>query len=166
MLNQSKNGIVCDYCNNHCQDDFIYYSLDFYKIDISDRYIISNPIKVKSIDFCNDCMDIWKDRIKLAYRKPINNRLHCDISGSNVDAKSMSYYLCKVSKIEVSFNTASYVCNECKKPVPNIDVKCCSGEYTRKPHTSIDDRHLEFNLSIYVFDKLVVHLQEVINGTF
>ena len=166
MINETKDGIICDYCGNEHKDDFIYYSVDIDKIEV-DRWIRSPKVRMYSLDFCPECMQSWKDRLKKTYQPPKKNVFICDISGLIETKGEFTLYYCNVSKVTVDNSSQAYMCPQCRKPRKTSDGPCpCSSgnKLVREAKVDVDASHLEFNIGTYVFDLLLQHLKDQKHG--
>lgn len=161
MLNKSNNGIICDYCSDGVDGDFVYYSFDFYCIDVVNRVKqISNRVSL-SVDLCEDCMEAYRDRVKKAYRPSISNTFNCDVSGNVVTAPTFTYYRCVITKVEVAISGRPYVCMSCGDPRSLEDGKClkCPSEtLIQRADIVTDDKYLELNMCDLVYGKFVEHI--------
>lgn len=159
------NSLRCDYCNTIIKDDFVYYSFDFYLVDVINNVKNFSTDTVLSVDFDEECMILYRERIKLAYAPPKTGMFRCDISGEAFGASNFKYYYCKVSKVAVSLTDQPYMCNTCNKAVDIKKVPCdkCTSEtvVNRIAQVDVDNRYLELNFSETMFEKFQDHINFV-----
>lgn len=165
MRNKEGDGIVCDYCSMQVRGDFTYYSLDIYNVSVTRRIKDISQSPSVSVDFCESCMDLYREQIKKAYRPPAPNQFSCDVSGEVIRADDFNYGRCLVSKVDVVLSSAQFKCNGCSKPRDPKEGPCskCTGEFKliKDADVSVDDKYLEFNFSNTMLGKFRDHLEKV-----
>jgi hypothetical protein len=160
MLNQAGNGIICDYCGSNHDTDFTYYSFDVYKVTVANSVKDIGTDIILSADLCSDCMDLYADRVKAAYKPPKKGVFTCDVSGQEIPATNLVYYRCLVTKAVVALSKAGYTCKQCKTPKSGERCKCGSNVFVRQADPHVDKNFLELNFSQLVYDQLAAYLDE------
>jgi len=152
-----KTGIACDYCHSEINYDFVYYSWDFRRIRmVNNTRLTGNGDIILSIDICDRCMDIFKDRIRVAYKPPSGNNIYCDISGAQIPLDNSEYYLCNVTEVKIKFSDAKLMCVKCNNPMVENQPcgKCGSLTADFKATINADDKYLEIVFSDRMFSML------------
>ena len=160
-MKSGNDGIICDYCNDHLTVDFIYYSYDFYRVDVhANNQTTNNAVEISS-DLCQRCMDAYAKRVKDAYVRPIPGKFNCDISGevTAINSGDFTYYRCLISKVNVKLSDIPFKCSICHK-IRNIsDGRCCSnGVLVREAVVEVDDKFLSLNFSVAMYNKFREHM--------
>lgn len=167
MKKPEGDGIICDYCGCQAHTDFTYYSLDFARVQVNNKVRTQGPV-IASIDFCDTCMNLYRDRVKQAYLPPVPNRFTCDVSGEIVITPTFIYYRCLISKVEVNLSDAPFACTTCQQARALDDKPCekCTPEskIVRSADPKVDDKYLELNFSAVMFDKFQAHLEHMKTG--
>ncbi len=136
MQLSDKSGIICDLCRTPFRDDFIYYSLDFRPVPISDNRKIPIDMIMQisvmlSIDACTMCFDKIKNDVIINY-SVVRSKAHeavtiCELSGTSFTGNYTYHYVvvtrAAVNVVSKSMNT--------------------------------DQRHVEFNISDDVYREFV-----------
>lgn len=163
MRNASGNGIICDYCGDEFHTDFIYYSFDFHKVQVTNWIKRVMPSVELSADLCEDCMESYRERIKAASTTPTPNQFNCDISGEIIQTPNFIYHRCLVSKATVTLSREPFRCPKCGKDCNPDDGPCKTCGPTvlqQKAQIEVDDKYLELNFSDGMYTKFVSHVKK------
>lgn len=165
MRNQSGDGIVCDYCGSEDKLDFTYYSYDFEQVDVVNGLARPHGRVGLSTDLCSDCMEVFRERVRMASRPPTPGLLRCDISGADITGKSFTYYKCPITEAVVVLSNRPYCCSKCNKTRRPEDGPCCEDSHLiRSAEVRTDDKYLELNFSQDMFQKFVEHIEQTRKG--
>jgi hypothetical protein len=168
MKNPEGRGILCDYCGVEASDDFTYYSFDFYQVAVSNWQKTVSQEVAFSVDLCEQCMVIYRERVQSAYSPPANNRFNCELSGEVITTPSFTFYRCVISKVDVNLSNAPYTCVDCsavREPGSGPCEKCTPDtKLIRTADLKVDDKYLDINLSSKMFDKFKAHVEFVKTG--
>ncbi len=142
-----KGGIICDHCGTTYQDDFIYYSWDFYPVRIlggrkpSIQSILSSKAII-SYDICPTCWDKLKNLVVNNYGK--GNV--CEITGVGLPSE---YYYVVVTWVDVKISGQPNICTQCNNISENVNTPCKCGclKFIKHAEVKTDRRILEFNTS-------------------
>lgn len=166
-MKSSENSLRCDYCGDIVKDDFTYYSFDFHKVNVTNNVKSISTDNILSVDLDEECMELYRDRLKKAYSPPKVGIFKCDISGESFVGSTFTYYYCKITKIIVKLSDQPYTCNTCNKIVDVKKLPCehCTNEtvVSRVADVTTDDRYLELNFSDSMFQKFKEHIDYVKN---
>lgn len=161
-------SLSCDYCGLVVSIDFVYYSFDFRLVKVNNWVKNQSNEVIFSVELCEGCMELYRERVKQAYVPPAINRFSCDISGEVISVSSFEYYRCQVSRVEVALSATPYTCETCSKPRDPKAGPCdkCTAEtkLLRNAEPKIDDRYLDINLSTATFDKFKKHIEYAKTG--
>jgi len=167
MKNQNNDGIFCDYCGSEVKGDFIYYSFDFYEIKIMNKFTRSSDATVMSVDLCEMCMELFRQRLLNVAGVVQQSPTRCDVTGKNFGTHDQVYYKCKISSVEVDLSGQPYLCAKCNKPRDPQAGPCeCSSdarELIKIADVRQDDGYLELIFCSEIFAKFKKHVEYIGN---
>lgn len=99
MLLVSKDGIECDLCAAISKSKFVYYSYDWTSMTVSGKNR-TPPVKMTSMDVCEQCYATMAERCLKHINKFINNKIKCDMCELYMSG-SFKYYRCVITKVVV-----------------------------------------------------------------
>lgn len=138
-------GIVCDQCGSSHDSDFIYYSLDFRHVKVTNNIYptgIGQSTVIFSLEACQKCLDKIGAVVKTRYA-PTRIGINCDLC-SNEYRGTFEFYYCTVQRAVVSMSSGLVECAKCHKPAADLEkpCKCGSVDMSRIAAVSIDDSFL------------------------
>jgi hypothetical protein len=164
MKNETSDGIFCDYCGDQLKGDFVYYSYDFNEIEIINNLQRASQNNALSVDLCERCMELFRQRLLLVSKERVSTGIRCDITGENLGT-TKNYYCCRVSKVDVNISNQQYKCVECGKVHDPQDGPCtCKQdqcELRRDAKVDVDDQYVQLNFSSAIFDKFRRHIDYI-----
>jgi len=152
MQTKDKTGIICDFCALMNREEFLYYSLDFKKVEIFNdsytglEYILRLPTHL-SYDICSICFDEIKINV-INNNANIQRGIFCELSGVLLHG-TFIYYYCLVSKVDVKLSGQTSFCVECKSIASDKTQKCkkCGcAKFITPAKVAADKRFFEFSL--------------------
>jgi hypothetical protein len=164
MLNEHGDGCYCDYCGDQLRNDFIYYSLDFHEVKVANRFKHTADDIMLSVDFCERCMELYRQRLKEIAKTCPETPSRCDVTGEDMGVGDNTFYQCKVSRVIVNLSSQPYTCVNCGKPREPREGPCdCDGlcSLQKKAKTDIDKDYVELNFSAMAYSKFLDHLTKL-----
>ncbi len=162
MLNDTKDGIICDYCGAEHKGDFVYYSFDFKRNVVMNKFRKEYELAL-SADVCESCMRLFTERLDDVSKIIVESEKRCDVTGEDMGIEDHEYYRCYVSKVVVDMNSQPYECTKCGKNRGINDGPCqdCdeSSQLIRKADVNVDDSFVVLNFSQSIFDKFKSHIE-------
>lgn len=147
MKSKSGVGIICDYCNMICENDFVYGSFD----------IFNRSDAVGSYDFCVSCMDKFAKLCISNYNPKVKV---CEVTGRPLDN---SKYMCKVSRVDVNMSNSQYKCIKCKSIMLDAVCECGNNTGFREATCKVDGDFLQFTMCNDAYASIVNHIGQIMN---
>ena len=165
MKNETNDGIFCDFCGDEAKGDFIYYSFDFHSVTIARQIARQSEQAVMSVDLCERCMELFRQRLLKVAEKVRQSSTRCDVTGKDFGNSDQTYYRCRISRVTVDVSNQQYVCEKCGNSRDPQEGPCeCDPEakrLTREAKVEFDDKYLDLNFCTEIYAKFRQHVEYV-----
>lgn len=107
MQNETKDGIICDYCRKQYKNDFVYYSYDFVSYNVNNGMQNRSSEYEFTADLCDKCNKLFLDRVKANYIPP-SKIFKCEVSGNQIKQQNFIYHKAMVSKVSIGLDSGLF----------------------------------------------------------
>ncbi len=133
MFLTTKDGVRCDSCKIELKTSFVYYSLDFRQLNVSDDIIPSLEYESEpqfSLDLCGECYSTLAAGVRRWYKPVPHNRkwpngIVCESCGVATRGNYQVYH-CVIDRVKVDIKSSQpttttsqivepWICQECAK---------------------------------------------------
>ena len=160
----NSESLGCDYCGDTVTGDFTYYSFDIKVVKKVRVGWFEDKISVLSVDLCERCMELFRQRLLEVARVVTETPTRCDISGADC-SRDEKYYKCSISRVQVNMSGQQYICSKCNKPRNPQDGPCpCSEDahtLAKEAKVDVDDSYVSLNISVAMYEQFSAHVQYI-----